>query len=594
MVHLLPSDASDLIDAERKLLGRLRALLLQLEPESDEDERVDALVEQLDELFLVVLVGEFNSGKSTVLNALFGEKLMEEGPIPTTTQITIVRHGEKKMTRQRTESIVERRFPSPVLQYVHIVDTPGTNSIIQKHQRLTEEFIPRADLVLFVTSYDRPLTESERQFLSYIRESWGKELVFIVNKADLARDEASLEQVIEHIKGGCREMMDFEPEVYPVSAELAFAAKTSNKESVGETLWERSRYAPLERLITQTLAGPQRLSRKLLSPLDTANAVLDRARRRLSQREKIVREDENVITALDEHLRHHEKELKEGYRRHLSEIDNLLYQLERRGLQFFEDTFRISRLELLRDRDRYKQEFSRQVLRDTNHQIESHITDAVDWLTEHALELWNSTLRRFAERVRAVGENRPVPDDDTYAYNRAEMVRRMMKEAERRTDIYDIEDESRRTLENARSTAYMMQYLEAGAAGLGALGIALIAATSLDIVGGLGLATAGGLSVAGFSLLPRRKRQASDALKREVAALREEVHESLSWQFDQEIKNLLKGVREATQPYRDLVRDERVLVEESGERLESIRGEVKKLRDRVNEMGRRSTATGAA
>lgn len=44
---------------------------------------------------------------------------------------------------------------------MNLVDTPGTNVILQRQQRLTEEFVPRADLVLFVLSADRPLTESE-------------------------------------------------------------------------------------------------------------------------------------------------------------------------------------------------------------------------------------------------------------------------------------------------------------------------------------------------------------------------------------------------------------------------------------------------
>lgn len=44
---------------------------------------------------------------------------------------------------------------------MNIVDTPGTNVILQRQQRLTEEFVPRADLLLFVISADRPLTESE-------------------------------------------------------------------------------------------------------------------------------------------------------------------------------------------------------------------------------------------------------------------------------------------------------------------------------------------------------------------------------------------------------------------------------------------------
>jgi small GTP-binding protein len=66
---------------------------------------------------------------------------------------------------------------------INIVDTPGTNAIIRRHQEITEEFVPRADLILFVTSADRPFSESERLFLQRIRE-WGKKIVFVVNKAD--------------------------------------------------------------------------------------------------------------------------------------------------------------------------------------------------------------------------------------------------------------------------------------------------------------------------------------------------------------------------------------------------------------------------
>ena len=56
--------------------------------------------------------------------------------------------------------------PAELLRDVHIVDTPGTNAIIREHERLTTEFVPRADLVLFVTSADRPFTETERAFLA--------------------------------------------------------------------------------------------------------------------------------------------------------------------------------------------------------------------------------------------------------------------------------------------------------------------------------------------------------------------------------------------------------------------------------------------
>lgn len=52
-------------------------------------------------------------------------------------------------------------IPFALSKQMVIVDTPGTNVILQRQQRLTEEFVPRADLLVFVLSADRPLSESE-------------------------------------------------------------------------------------------------------------------------------------------------------------------------------------------------------------------------------------------------------------------------------------------------------------------------------------------------------------------------------------------------------------------------------------------------
>ena len=71
--------------------------------------------------------------------------------------------------------------PVELLRDVHIVDTPGTNAIIREHERLTTDFVPRSDLVLFVTSADRPFSETERLFLTAIRD-WGKKIVIVVEQ----------------------------------------------------------------------------------------------------------------------------------------------------------------------------------------------------------------------------------------------------------------------------------------------------------------------------------------------------------------------------------------------------------------------------
>ncbi|NJN40699.1 MAG: Dynamin family protein, partial [Gammaproteobacteria bacterium] len=83
-----------------------------------------------------------------------------------------------------TTTVTERVLPNPGLALFNIVDTPGTNSLVKKHQEITERFIPRADLVLFVTSIDRPFSESEHQFLTLLSDRWRRKIVFVLTKID--------------------------------------------------------------------------------------------------------------------------------------------------------------------------------------------------------------------------------------------------------------------------------------------------------------------------------------------------------------------------------------------------------------------------
>ena len=136
-----------------------------------------------------MVVGEFNSGKSAFINALVGESILQEGVTPTTSQIHLLRHGEAGAAAV-ADGAIRIVARAELLADVHIVDTPGTNAIIREHERLTTEFIPRADLVLFVTSADRPFTETGTVFLASIR-GWGKKVVVIINKVDIPEHPGS-------------------------------------------------------------------------------------------------------------------------------------------------------------------------------------------------------------------------------------------------------------------------------------------------------------------------------------------------------------------------------------------------------------------
>jgi small GTP-binding protein len=200
MLHTpLNAKQTEAINRERELLDSLRVTLARLDAAPDDQRRLAQALRQLEEFFLLVVVGEFNAGKSAFVNAMLGEPLLKEGVTPTTDRVHLLRYGAEYTETLRDDDILSMTLPVEWLRDINVVDTPGTNAVIQRHQQITEDFVPRSDLVLFVTSADRPFAESERTFLERVR-AWGKKIVIVINKIDIFEDETKLQQVIQFVE----------------------------------------------------------------------------------------------------------------------------------------------------------------------------------------------------------------------------------------------------------------------------------------------------------------------------------------------------------------------------------------------------------
>lgn len=151
---LVSGSVHTLLARERQLLADLQAFVEGQGAPEDVVAHARQALRALDETFLLVVVGEFNAGKSSFVNALLGAAVLPEGVTPTTDRIYVLVHGEKPGQMEPTADPFVSRLthPLPSLEGVALVDTPGTNAIIRQHQALTEGFLPRADLVLFLTS----------------------------------------------------------------------------------------------------------------------------------------------------------------------------------------------------------------------------------------------------------------------------------------------------------------------------------------------------------------------------------------------------------------------------------------------------------
>src|SRR5918996_640821 len=217
---MLSDEQAQFLREEKDALSEIQLALVDIDVPRDALKTLQDAILQLDELFLLVVVGEFNAGKSALVNALLGEKVLPEGATPTTSRVTLVKWGERAGDQVVDENFGIYTYPLELLKELNIVDTPGTNAVIRYHERLTDEFVPRSDLVLFATSADHPLTESERQFLERIL-AWGKKVVFALNKADIIEEEAGLQEVRNFVLKHATKVLGDTPEFFPVSARLA-------------------------------------------------------------------------------------------------------------------------------------------------------------------------------------------------------------------------------------------------------------------------------------------------------------------------------------------------------------------------------------
>src|SRR4030042_3521073 len=142
-MRILPAAQEDLLKDSRNLLNDIRASLIQFGATTEDHETLAHSIRQLDELFLLVVVGEFNSGKSAFINALLGQRLLKEGGTPTTTQINVLRYGEMQERRVESENLHTLTAPVELLAELNIVDTPGTHALIRQHDAITTQFVPR-------------------------------------------------------------------------------------------------------------------------------------------------------------------------------------------------------------------------------------------------------------------------------------------------------------------------------------------------------------------------------------------------------------------------------------------------------------------
>lgn len=254
------------------------------------------LMANLEDPFLFVVAGEVNAGKSTLLNALFGEDFCKADVVPTTDRIAFFKYGEEPHEFDFSDEVIEVFRPNEFLRDFNIVDTPGTNSIETHHQQITEQFLPMADLVLFVFSVTNPWGSSTWDFLDRIHHQWKKKIVFVLQQCDL-RTEEEVAAILEHLQKTAHHRFGQHFPTFAISAKKAFLAKTSGLKN--EDLSDASQIAGLERYISGVVESSEPRLIKLIHAWRASSYVLNEVKEKLGSASEIIRADSELLSELE-------------------------------------------------------------------------------------------------------------------------------------------------------------------------------------------------------------------------------------------------------------------------------------------------------
>jgi tetratricopeptide (TPR) repeat protein/GTPase SAR1 family protein len=214
---------------------------------------VGRLLETLDRPLLVTVMGEFNAGKSTFVNALLGEEIAPMGITPTTATINVLKYGTERRGRvvsfdETVEEVswieiprllrelspdqarrircVELLFPLETLQRVNVVDTPGLNSIMPEHEEIARRFISESDAVVWLFSVGQAGKATEGEALSRITLQ-RKKVLGVLNKIDRCQPE-EVKQIVDHVMGSLGHAIEL---MVPVSAKEALFGRQVHDDS---------------------------------------------------------------------------------------------------------------------------------------------------------------------------------------------------------------------------------------------------------------------------------------------------------------------------------------------------------------------------
>ena len=485
---------------------------------------VSELRQRINEPYMFVVVGEVKAGKSSFVNALLETEkdICKVAPDPCTDTVQQILYGEEEQIMVMNPHLKKILLPVEILKEIAIVDTPGTNAISEGHQKITEDFIPSSDLIVFVFEAKNPYRQSSWDFFDFIHKDWRKKIIFVLQQSDLL-NEADLNTNIEGVRKHAEKKGLLEPQIFAVSAKLEQEGKH-----------EASNFAGIREYIKDNITGGRAPLLKLKNNIDTSKTILSRIKEGVNLREKQLEADSKFRLDVKKTLNDQEKKslyqvdvLIENI---LGAYENITRETEQeisKGLNPF-NLLGKSFKSMLSDKESVKVWFER-VAQDLERNLTKTLTDKLgEGITAIA-----DTIQQMAKMIDLQLNNSPKILKENHAIFGDIADRRSRVLQDLQTEFHEFTKETENFVQKdlfPKETSFATDFAAGG--GLAIVGVALTVLTQgavFDITGGI--ITTVGLLFTGVTVMVKKQKimqKYREQISQGKQALKEEIYLKLS------------------------------------------------------------------
>ncbi|WP_291722952.1 dynamin family protein [Bernardetia sp.] len=534
---------------------------------------VSELRQRINEPYMFVVVGEVKAGKSSFVNALLETEkdICKVAPDPCTDTVQQILYGEDEQILVMNPHLKKILLPVDILKEIAIVDTPGTNAISEGHQKITEDFIPSSDLIVFVFEAKNPYRQSSWDFFDFIHKDWRKKIIFVLQQSDLL-NEADLKTNIEGVRKHAEKKGLLEPNIFAVSAKLE---KEGNHEA--------SNFAEIREYIKENITGGRAPILKLKNNIDTSKTILTKIKEGVLLREKQLEADNKFRVEIKKSL--NEQEKKSLYQvdvlieNILGAYENITRETEQeinKGLSFgslLGKSFR----SVLSDKESVKMWFER-VAQD----LEKNLTKTLTQKLSEGITAIADTIQQMAKIIDLQLSNSPKILKENHAIFGDIADRRSRVLQDLQTEFHEFTKETENFVQKdlfPKETSFSTDFVAGG--GIAIIGTAIALLTQgvvFDVTGGI--ITGLGLIFTGVTVVLKKQKimqKYREQISEGKQALKEEIHQKLSTY----ISNLKNQIDSNFKDFDLLMEMEQKQIIELKEKYEAVERDLDKIMDEL-------------